>query len=420
MLGHLPMLYRGLPEALAEARKLGPIFWIHVGFGTWALICTGRDAIEILRNRAFTSEHLQEIAPLVAGESLLSHDGQAHKHMRSAMNGPFLPKGIASAGAGQVAAQLLSDLTRGWASAKRARVLPEVQTATLAILFRMLGVRIDDIEPWRRSYRDLLLANISIPLRFPGSPAVRSERARAWIDEQLRALIAEAKKEATSEGLIGALVRQNDDDGLPLTEKELVDNLRLLILGGHETISSTLSWILLHLAAEPELWDRLCAEASEHDAVPASLNEAREFPFAEALFREAVRTHPPFGTMTRRSVAPFLLYERPLPLGALIGVDLWGIAHDESLFPDPHAFRPDRWLGRSGPPTALEISQFGAGPHFCLGYHLAWLEAVQLAVALGQEVGRRKLRPVLRSKADLSPIYVPTEHPARGVVVDFR
>jgi cytochrome P450 family 117 subfamily A len=299
-------------------------------------------------------------------------------------------------------------------------VLPDVQTTTLDILFRMLGVPMTDIEPWRRRYRDLILANINIKLRFPGSPAVRSERAKAWIDEQLLGIVAEARRSPERGTLIGALAHARDDDEQPLTDRELLDNLRLLILGGHETISSTLAWTLLYLAHQPELWDALMEEAKRAERIPESPEEARAFPFAEALFRETVRMHPAFGSLTRKSVAPFELYGKTLPVGVLVAVDLWGISHDEGVFPEPMTFRPARWLGRSANPSALEICQFGAGPHFCLGYPMAWLEGVQYGVALAREIGGKGLRPVLRDEDHLRPIYMPTNHPTPKAVVDFR
>jgi cytochrome P450 len=420
LVGHLPMLYRGLPEAVEAARGLGKMCWFTFGLGNWVLLCQGAEALEILGSKAFTSTHLKEIAPVISGESLLSQDGPLHKHMRSAMNGPFMPRGLSAGAFGRMSAGVLGGLAARWAERKQATVLPDVQTVTLEILFRMLGVSIADIEPWRKHYRDLILANLNVKLRFPGSPAVRSERAKVWIDEQLRGIIAEARRSPTEGGLIGALVQAKDDEGQPLTDEELTDNLRLLILGGHETISSTLAWIVLSLAHHPELWDTLVSEANKADRVPESPEEARALPFAEAVFRETVRMHPAFLAITRKSVTPFELHGKTIPEGTLVAVDLWGISHDEGLFPEPFAFRPARWLGRKAAPSPVEISQFGKGPHFCLGYHLAWLEAVQFAVALARTIGSRGLRPVLRDQAHMTPIYIPQEHPSPRAVVDFR
>jgi hypothetical protein len=122
--------------------------------------------------------------------------------------------------------------------------------------------------------------------------------------------------------------------------------------------------------------------------------------------------------ITRLAVEPYPLHGRTIPAGAIVGVDLRGLAHDPSLFPDPDRYQPSRWLGRSGPPSPSELFQFGAGPHFCLGYHLAWLTAVQLSVTLARELGQAGMRLRLRGEMP-RPIFLPTEHPPVKTVVEL-
>ena len=418
LIGHLGKAWRGMPELVRRAHdELGPVFWISAA-GTWVLMCTGPEAPPLLKSKSFSSAHLQTVSPIVAGESLLARDGDDHRRMRTAMNKPFSPKGLSATSAGAMAASALGVLTERWVRQRGARVLPDIQEAALEIIFRMLGVGTHELPQWRVQYRALLLANLGFKPRFPGSPAWRAARAKSWIDGRFGAAVAAARSGRPSDGLLGAMAVAEDDDGHVLSERELVDNLRLLALGGHETISSTMAWMTIALAARPKCWDALAAETARIDAPPVDLEAARGLPYAEAIFRETVRMHPPFGAITRVAEEDVELGGRTIPKGTNVAVDLWTASRDPAVFDEPHSFRPERWLGRSGPPTQLEIVQFGAGPHFCLGYHLAWLEAVQFAAALGIAAQKARVRPRLDG-AEPVPIYLPTEHPPPKTRVRF-
>lgn len=415
--GHLPAAFRSLPDLVRRAREeVGPVYWLNAAMGQWIVVCTGPEAVEIFKSKSFTSGHIARLSPLVAGQSLLSQDGDAHRHLRSAMNGPFLPRGLSASKVGAMMATALGARVDRWIERNEVRVLPEIQEVALEIIFRMLGVDPQDLASWRDRYRALLLANLGITVMFPGSPAHRAARAKEWIDARFNDLLASARANPAAEGLLADLARGADDAGKPLTDGELLDNLRLLVLGGHETISSTMSWIFLALAARPDLWDALCAEAARAPESPTTPQAARAFPFAEALFRETVRMYPPFGMITRLAVEPYVLHGKTIPEGAIVGVDLWSLGRDPSLFTDPEAYAPNRWLGKQGTPSPIEVAQFGAGPHFCLGYHLAWLEAVQFAVTLARRLGSARRRPRLRGEMP-APIFLPTGRPPADTVV---
>lgn len=417
--GHLPALRRDLPGLLRRSHAaLGPLFWVTLGRRTWILICRGSPGLEVLQSPTFSSTHLQKGASLVAGRSLLAQDGDIHRRMRGAMHRPFLPRGLAAGAVARLAAAAFTDLVERWLHRGHARLLPEIQEVAISIIFRALGIEAAELSTWRVRYRELLLSNLGIDLDFPGSPMRRATRARAWIDAELRLLVTRARRAPDDGSLLADLARGTDEEGRALADDELVDNLRLLILAGHETISATLAWTVLTLGVRGDLWRTLCDEVPASAAVPTTLEEARRFPFAEALFREMVRMHPPFSVITRIAKQEVVLHGREIRARTSVAVDLWGIARDPAVFERPDELLPARWLGRSGPPSPSEVAQFGAGPHFCLGYHLAWLEAVQFLVALATTLSRAGKKPVFRSPLP-RPIFVPTEHPPAAVQVTF-
>lgn len=420
LVGHILMLYRNAPAALRAGRaELGPLFWIAAGPGMWIISCTGREALDVFKSKSFTSTHLQKISPLVAGQSLLSQDGEVHRRMRSAMNAPFVPRGLSAGVVGPMMAGAIAARVAAWADAGRVKILPDTREVALEIIFRMIGILPSDLSSWRAQYRELVLANLGIPFMLPGFPAHRAARAQRWINARFLEIIAAERLRGDTSTVIGALVHAKDDEGRALSDAELTDNLRLLVLGGHETMAATMAWLVIMLAGKPDLWDVLCEEARGAPAVPSSPEAARALPFAEALFRETVRMYPAFGMISRMALERVELSGHEIRPGAMVAVDLWGISHDPTLFEAPDEFNPSRWLGRSGPPSQVEISQFGAGAHFCLGYHLAWLETIQLAVALAREVSGRGLRLRLRGGRIPDPIFLPIEHPPPDTVVEI-
>jgi cytochrome P450 len=382
------------------------------------LVCDGAEGLELFQSPAFSSTHLQQGASLVAGRSLLAQDGEIHKRMRGAMHRPFQPRGLAASSALRITARAFTQLAERWLAAGRADVVPDTQEVALAIIFRLLGVDDADLASWRRRYRELLLSNLGLDLDLPGSPARRAKRAGTWIDAQLRTLVARARRRPTDDSLLAALARGTDEQGRGLADDELVDNLRLLILAGHETISATLAWVALLLGTRPDLWEALCREVPTDTETPTTLDDARRFPFAEALFRETVRLHPPFSVLTRRTREAVSLHGRRVPARTTVAVNLWGVGRDATVFERPDEARPSRWLGRDRAPSPFEVAQFGGGAHFCLGYHLAWLEAVQFTVALAQTMRRGGRRPQLRSPMPRA-VFVPTEHPLAGAELHF-
>jgi cytochrome P450 len=419
LLGHLPAIAVDELGFLRDAeRRLGSLFYVSFGFGNYQLVHMGKDALTLFRNKGADSSYMREGGGVtdVFGQSVLVHDGPVHHHLRSAMNGPFQPRGLAEARVGEIVAELVDRCVRRWAGRTGVRVLADTRELTLSVMFRLVGVEDEELAAWRVQYEDLLLLLVNFPLRFPGSPHDRGLKARAWLDERLRVLLARARTKEDAPGLLPGLLRSRDENGEPLSDAELVDNLRVIFLAGHETSATTMAWLVAHLAERPDVWRRLRDEAQAAADLPRSPRDLRQFPYAEALFRETLRLHPPVPHDTRRTSTDLEIAGRRVKRGTRIAIPILTLSRDPDAYPDPDAFRPERWLARTEPPTALEMVQFAAGPHFCLGYHLAWLEIVAFAVALGRALPAAGPRleggfPATR--------YLPLSHPDAAMAARF-
>jgi cytochrome P450 len=410
-IGHLPAVLVDELGLLRDGlRDLGPLFYMGLGYEDWLVVYAGRDALSLFKNKSLDSRYMREgrVRELF-GDGLIVHDGLAHRHLRSAMSGPFLPTGIGEAGLGGLVGEIIERRVRSFVGRRRVEVLAETREVALEAMFRMVGVEEGDLGEWRRHHEQFMLLAVALPADIPGSPGWIGRRARTWINGRLTAMIAGARARGDAHGLLPALIKSRDDEGRGLTDAELVDNLRLLLLAGQETSAVTMAWIVAYLSTDRRAWERLRDEALSAPHPPRSPADLRDFPFAEALFREALRLHPPVPHDARRTVEAVELPGCTIPAGVDVGIPIVLLSRDPDLYPDPDAFRPERWLGKRVGLTAAEMVQFGGGPHFCLGYHLAWMEIVQFAVALGRLLPKEGPR---LEGAFPAPLYLPLQHPA--------
>jgi cytochrome P450 len=321
VLGHLPMVamdYLGLVRRAEE--QLGPFFWINQGFGRMQLTCLLPEVFSIFKNKVTTSTYVLDILPDLYGGALIAQDGPAHQHVRSAMNAPFQPRGLAAAEIGTVFAELIARRVRSWSDRGELQILAETRELVLSLMFRMIGAAEAELALWRHQYEEYTLLALNVPIDLPGSPRRRGRRARAWLNERLLGFIRDARARPDASGLLAALVHARDEEGALLSDAELVDNLRLLVLAGHETSASTMAWMVIELAQRPDVWERLCAEARAAGEVPRTPSELRRFPFAEAVFRETLRLYPPVTNNTRQAITDLSIGGRTVQAGSNIAM----------------------------------------------------------------------------------------------------
>jgi cytochrome P450 len=421
--GALPVVGHTVAAGLDEiafvrkaVRRFGPVFWWHTN-ALWQIVWAEQGAFSLFKDKLVDSSYMGEppVASVLGG-SVIAHDGAPHAHMRGAMNGPFQPKGIDEGKIGEMVAGIVEDRVQSWRGRQGVRVLAETREMALDVMFRLVGIEDDDLSAWRTHYEELLYLFVELPFDFPGSPRRRGLRARAWIDEQLRAIVRRARERDGKSGLLPLLLSGRDEHGDPLSDQELVDNLRLVLLAGHETSASTMAWIVAHLATQPEVLRRVRAEALDAGDLPRSPRRLRDFPYTEGVFRETLRLAPPVCRDGRRAAADFELRGRTVKKGTMLTIPIGYLSRDPSVYEDPDAFRPERWAGRLDKVTPFERMQFGGGAHFCLGYHLAWLEIVAFTAALARATPEGGLHldgpfPAMR--------YLPLLHPSASMRASF-
>ncbi len=223
------------------------------------------------------------------------------------------------------------------------------------------------------------------------TPWARFVDARDRADAEILALIGERREQLDRDDVLSMLLGACGEDGEPMTDGELRDELMTLLVAGHETTASALSWTFEQLVRAPETLARVGAAAREDDTA-----------YLEATVQEALRRRPVLPiALPRRAVAPVEIGGREYPAGIAFACCIYLVHHDERIYPDPYAFRPERFLEQ--PPGTYTWIPFGGGVRRCLGASFAQLEmrialrailsevSVASALAGREGVGRRSI-----------------------------
>jgi cytochrome P450 len=183
------------------------------------------------------------------------------------------------------------------------------------------------------------------------------------------------------------LLQATHEDGSPMSDQELRDELVTLLVAGHETTANALAWAVERLCRHPEKLERLREEL-----------RAGESTYMQAVIQETLRLRPVISLVARRLVEPMELGGRMLPAGVSITPSIHLVHRRPDVYPEPHAFRPERFIESEGgsPPGTYTWVPFGGGVRRCLGAAFAQFE---MEAVLRELVLRRTLAPA-RAKSE--------------------
>ena len=186
-----------------------------------------------------------------------------------------------------------------------------------------------------------------------------------------------------------------------MSDRELRDELMTLLVAGHETTATALSWAVELLARHPAELDRLETEVAA--------GEGDEY--LDAVIRETLRLRPVIALVLRKLVEPMEIGGRLLPAGVSVAPSIYLVHRNPDVYPEPERFRPERFIEQ--PPGTYTWIPFGGGVRRCLGAAFAEFE---MAVVLRELVARRSLRPA-RDEPEHSVRSTITNVPSRGAEI---
>lgn len=361
----------------------------------------------------------QDLGELIGARSLLLAKGAEHKRARKLMMPPFHGARMRAYGEGMC--RLTEQRSADWQVGQTVPMLDALQEVSLDVILQAVFGVTDRAQMTELAKLLLEITNGISPLIaiFPGlrknfggvGPYASFVRRRKRLNDHLDRLITARREAGPREDILSLLLAARDEDGQPMPDDEIRDQLILLVFAGHETTAIAIAWALYALhqpenaAALSRLRDELAALGSSPD--PEALAKQ---PYLDAVCQETLRRYPIAPAPSpRKLLRPFDLMGYTLPAGMGVTAAI-GIAHfREEVYPEPMRFRPERFLERQFSP--FEFLPYGGGARRCLGAAMASFE---FKLVLGTLLRRFRLR-LASLKPDTGKVRAANAGPKNGV-----
>lgn len=229
----------------------------------------------------------------------------------------------------------------------------------------------------------------------PGRRAARREgRAiRALLERYVKRRAAEVEAGTAPDDLATKIMKAVDPvSGKTFSESEMLDQVAIFFLAGHETSASALAWGLYLLACDAETQERVAQEAADTLSDPIAFSDVRGLAFTRDVFRETLRLYPPVPIMVRETVQEEHFRNRRIAKKSMIFLSPWHLQRHDRFWNDPHVFDPGRWSRPEQAESKRDAYMpFSAGPRVCTGAGFAMVEGVLLLSVLARKL---RLAPV--------------------------
>jgi cytochrome P450 len=228
-------------------------------------------------------------------------------------------------------------------------------------------------------------------LRGPGSPWSKMNRSRAVLDEIVYGEIAQrrASPDEAKMDILSLLVGVRDEAGEGFTDKEIRDQVMTLMFAGHDTSTSTLTFMMHELARHPDVLAKLVEEQDEvlGGATPGIDRLEREMPYLDMVLDEVLRLYPPAWIGPRRAVRDFEFNGHRVSRGAYVNYCSWASHRIPEVFAEPEAFIPERFSRerKAALPRGAYVP-FGGGRRICIGKRFGQTEVKLVATMLLQRL----------------------------------
>jgi cytochrome P450 len=334
------------------------------------------------------------LRPIVGPNSVLTAIGPRHLRQRKLLLPPFHGEAV------QAYTEMIADVADReidrWPVGRPFPIAPRMQAITLDVI--MAGIFGVEGRPRRGTPEYRLRRAIRVIVDLSTRPEAQVAEllntgrdepvglvraVLAYLDRCVYAVIDARRRAPRGNDILSMLFEAETEDGERLTDRELRDELLTLVLAGHETTANSLAWTFERLLRTPDAYDRL------RETVRAGGDEGAAY--VEATIHETMRSRPVIPIIGRTVTVPWRLGDYAVPAGGSVLISILLVHHREDVYPEPFAFRPQRFLDAK--PGTYTWLPFGGGIRRCLGATLAMAEQRVVLDAIARRTDMRAPDP---------------------------
>ena len=340
------------------------------------------------------------VEPLLGAGSLILLGGPRHKKERKLLTPPF--QGERMRAYGDIIQSVVLEEWNTFETDTKINVQNTTQSMTLKVIIRAIfGIEAPErielfqhaIEDTTKRYTPALSLSPALRKDFAGlGPWKKFRNSYDNFDELLKEEIDQRRsgEYQSKTDILSLLLDLRYDDGSSIPDSELRDQLRTMLVAGHETAATGLAWALFYIHRNPELLASMQAELREAGEQPTP-EQLAKLPLLSGACSEALRIHPVVPIVLRRLKDNMTLRGCDIPKGASVGVALTELHHDPDVWSEPAEIKPERFVGQRF--TPFQYAPFGGGARRCLGAAFATYE---MKIILGTILSRWECEPLTK------------------------
>ncbi|MFC7205115.1 cytochrome P450 [Haloferax namakaokahaiae] len=332
----------------------------------------------------------------VLGEGLLTSEGEFWRQQRHLMQPAFLPQMLERYS--DVMVEYTERMLSSWEDGQTRDIHDDMMSLTVEIAAKTLfdvDIREEEsaVGDALETVMDYSSTNMRRPVEIPRwvpTPLNRRYKsALADLQEVVGRIVndyRDGKADEDASDVVSLLLSFRDENGDPLPEKQIRDELVTILLAGHETTALALTYTLHLLGRNPD------QEAMLHEELDSVLGGGRasfaslgDLTYTEQVVKEGMRVYPPVWELIREAAEPDTVGGYEVPVGQTVAVQQWVLHRDPRFYDDPEQFRPSRWTSEFEKALpAYAYFPFGGGPRRCIGDRFAMMEARLVLATLAQ------------------------------------